>query len=100
MASAVSFDTICNGIPVTQALRYDSPVLVMSFDTICNGYHVFNFLAQLWMGLTVPERAVLSSCSLIFPSSKNGVAGARTGADPAYSWPTPGDNGVRGAITA
>ena len=28
------------------------------------------------------------------------VAGARTGADPAYSWPTPGDNGIRGAITA
>ena len=28
---------------------------------------------------------------------ENSVAGARTGADPAYSWPTPGDNGIRGS---
>ena len=28
---------------------------------------------------------------------ENSVAGARTGADPAYSWPTPEDNGIRGS---
>ena len=37
-------------------------------------------------------------CSLIFSIEQNSVAGARTGADPAYSWPTPGDNGVRGSL--
>ena len=28
---------------------------------------------------------------------ENSVAGARTEADSAYSWPTPGDNGIRGS---
>ena len=37
-------------------------------------------------------------CSLVFTSSKNSVAGARTGADPAYSWPTPGEKALEGLI--
>ena len=49
-----------------------------------------------------PRKGVLSSDPLVFfyhleiPSAINSVAGARSGADPAYSWPTPGDKGVRG----
>ena len=51
-----------------------------------------------------PRKGVLSSDPLIFfyhleiPSAKNSVAGARSGADPAYSWPTPGEKALEGLI--
>ena len=44
----------------------------------------------------VLERAVVPFCSLFFSMGQLSVADAGAGTDPAYSWPTLGDNGIRG----
>ena len=64
---------------------------------ICLSFLIIYFTGDVNCIILLLDMSMMVTLDLSVGEGKeNSVAGARTGADPAYSWPTPGDNGIRG----
>ena len=65
---------------------------------ICLSFLIIYFTGDVNCIILLLDMSMMVTLDLsVGEGIENSVAGGRTGADPAYSWPTPGDNGIRGS---